>query len=293
MEKETVIIRLRASIDFEQEASSWMNNTLRIANQQNDNKGLWFIREGGRIFLSEFQGSWRDALVEETDEVVQNYFLQLGFDQRFLPRTKITETYSGSWVMEAAVTIASSIGGTYALIKGVSEISDIVEGLNKLKDSIADKFTKRVNRKAADLLVDQAKRNKIPLPPSNILRTKDFVLDARPLASLKPSEMKAHAIHLQAAISQETFSLENLGNETIRDCKIGLFVGKDKRNQWGIADAYVSEVRILSPKQTISKEIGDFIHDSDKLIITDCPVHIDCWVQDAFGIYLFNFYIDK
>jgi hypothetical protein len=293
MEKETVIVSLRASIDFGNEAKSWMSNSLEIYYGRENENGLWFAREGGKFFLSEFQGSWRQALTEETDDAIQKYFLELGFDERFLPKTKITETYYGSWVMEAAVTIASSIGGTYALIKGVSEIPDMVEGLTKLKDLIAKKFTRRVDKKAADLLAEQAKRYNLPTPPPSVLQTKDFVLDARPLASLRSSEMKAHSIHLQAAISQDTFSLENLGDETIKDIQIGLFVGKNKRNQWSLADAYISNVNILSPKQTISKEVRDFVHTTDQLKITDLPVHVDCWVQDAFGIYLFNFYLDN
>ena len=195
--------------------------------------------------------------------------------------------------MEAAVTIASSIGGTYALVKGVSEIPDMVEGLTKLKDTIAKKFHRRVDDKATELLSEQAKRNNLPPPPHHVMHMKDFVLDARPLASLKPGEMKSHAIHLQAAVSQDTFSLENLGEETINDIQIGLFVGKSRRNNWSYADAYTSSVSILSPKQTISKSIGDFMHTTDKLTIADLPVHVDCWVQDSFGIYLFNFYLDE
>jgi len=292
VEKETVIVRLRASIDIGQEAMSWMAELLKYDRKQNDNE-LWFARDGGKIFLSEFHGSWRQALIEESDNAIQSYFLQLGFNQEFLPRTKVTEAYSGSWVMEAAVTIASSIGGTYALIKGISDIPDIAEGLTKLKDSIAKKFHRKVNTKAAELLVEQSKRNQLPPPPTNILQTKDFVLDARPLLALKPSEMKAHSIHLQAAVSQDAFTLENLGDDTMRDIQIGMFVGKSKRNQWSIADAYITNISVLSPKQTISKQINEFMHTTDKLTITDLPVHVDCWVQDAFGIYLFNFYLDN
>lgn len=293
MEKETVIIRLRASIDFGQETMSWLNSVAKSADQQKNDNGIWFAREGGKYFLSEFQGTWRQALTEEADQTIQDYFLELGFDERFLPKTKITETYSGSWVMEAAVTIASSIGGTYALIKGVSEIPDMIEGLTKLKDSIAKKFHRRVDEKATDLLTEQAKRNSLPPPPHHVMHMKDFVLDARPLASLRPSAMKSHAIHLQAAVSQDAFSLENLGNETINDIQIGLFVGKNRRHNWSYADAYTSNVGVLSPKQTISKDIRDFMHTTDKLRITDLPVHVDCWVQDAYGIYLFNFYLDE
>jgi hypothetical protein len=293
MEKETVIIRLRASIDFEQDAKTWLNRIANIAEEQNSDNGIWFAREGGKYFLSEFQGSWRQALTEETDQTIQSYFKELGFNQNLLPKTKITETYSGSWVMEAAVTIASSIGGTYALIKGVSEIPDMIEGLTKLKDRIANRFHRRVDREAGELLREQVMRKNLPSPPPHVMHMNDFVLDARPLASLKPSEMKSHAIHLQAAVSQDAFSLENLGNEVMRDIQIGLFVGKNRRHNWSFADAYTSSVSILSPKQTINKDIGDFMHTTDKLKITDLPVHIDCWVQDAFGIYLFNFYLDR
>lgn len=293
MEKETVIIRLKTSIDFGQETMSWLNHVANIADEQKDNNGVWFAKEGGKFFFIEFQGSWGQALTEVADKTIQNYFLELGFDERFLPKTKITETYSGSWVMEAAVTIASSIGGTYALIKGVSEIPDMIEGLTKLKDSIAKKFHRRIDDKATDLLKEEAKRNSLPPPPHHVMHIKDFILDARPLASLKPSEMKSHAIHLQAAVSQDAFSLENLGDVTISDIQIGLFVGKSRRLRWSYEDAYKTSVSVLSPKQTISKDIGDFKHATEKLQITDLPVHVDCWVQDAYGIYLFNFYLDE
>jgi len=293
MEKETVILRLRASIDFGQETMVWLNSVVKIADKQNDNYGIWFAREGGKVFLSEYQGLWRKALIEESDQIIQNYFLELGFSEEFLPRTKITEVYPGSWVMEAAVTIASSIGGTYALIKGVSEIPNMIEGLTKLKDIIAEKFHRRVDEKATKLLSEQAEQNNLPLPPHHVIHMKDFVLDARPLASLKPSEMKSHSIHLRAAVSQDAFALENLGNNTINDIQIGLFVGKDRRHNWSYADAYTSNISTLSAKQTISKDIENFIHiTTGKLRITDLPVHVDCWVQDAFGIYLFNFYLD-
>lgn len=293
MEKETVIIRLRASIDFEQETISWLHHVSKIADEQKRDNEIWFAREGGKLFFSEFQSIWRQELTEEVDQSIQGYFVDLGFDKRFLPKTKITETYPGSWVMEAAVTIASSIGGTYALIKGVSEIPEMIEGLTKLKDIIAKRFLRRIDEKAAGLLTEQAKHNNLPSPPHHVIHMNDFVLDARPLASLKPSEMKSHAIHLQAAVSQDSFSLENLGDETISDIQIGLFVGKSRRNNWSYADAYTSNLSILSPKQTIGKDIGDFIHTTDKLRITDLPVHVDCWIQDAYGIYLFNFYLDE
>ena len=292
MEKETVILRFRASIDFGQEAKSWLNSLLYNSTNDEDNI-LWFAKENGKHFLSEYQGSWKDTLIEETEDKIHKYFIELKLEEKFLPKTKIIESYSGSWVMEAAVTMPGSIGGIYALITGISEIAVIVEGLTRLKDSIANKFTRRINAKAFDLISERCRRYNLPSPPENILHTKDFVMDARPLASIKPSEMKTHSIHLHVSVSQNIFTLENVGAKTIRDIEIGLFAGKNKKNYWSLSDSYISFVNILPPKQTISKPISDFVHTSDKLTISDLPVHVDCWVQDAFGIYLFNFYLDK
>lgn len=74
MEKETVIIRLRASIDFGQETMSWLNHVAKIADHQKNDNGIWFAREGGKYFLSESQGYWRQALTEEAYQTIQNYF---------------------------------------------------------------------------------------------------------------------------------------------------------------------------------------------------------------------------
>ena len=294
MEKETVIIRLKSTIDFGQKTISWLNRVANTTDDKENENRVWFAKERGKYFLGEFQNLWEQVLTTESDQVIQSYFLELGFDEKLLPRTKITEAYFGSWVMEAAVIIASSIGGTYALIKAVSEIPDMIEGLNKLKDIIAKNFHRKVEKKVIDLLTEQAQNYNLPLPPPHhVILMKDFVLDARPLASLKPSEMKSHEIHLRAAISQDAFALENLSDEIIRDIQIGLFVGKNKRNYWSYAEAYASSVNILSPRQTISKDIGDFKYKENKLRIIDLPVHIDCWIQDAYGIYLFNFYFDE
>ena len=233
MEKETVILRLKTSIDFGQETISWLNQVSNIVDEQKKDNEIWFAKENGKYFLSKFKDTWQQAFTEEVDLTVQNYFLELGFDKDFLPKTKIIKSYSGSWVMEAAVTIASTIGGTYVLIKGVSEIPDMVEGLTKLKDIIAKKFHRRVDKEATDLLSEQAaKHNNLPSLPHHVMQTKDFVLDDKPLASLKPNEMESPATdfarrlqadekfetEFRAAQNYENYeNYEDLGNGTTRD----------------------------------------------------------------------------
>jgi len=208
MEKETVIIRLRATIDFSQETISWLDRIANTTDDKESDNGIWFAKERGKCFLEEHKYLWEQVLTAESDQVIQRYFLDLGFDEKLLPKTKITEAYFGSWVIEAAVTIAGSVGWTYTLIEAISRIPDIIEGLNKLKDSIVKGFHRKVDDKAIDLLTKQAQDRGLPSPPShNVMIVKDFILDARPLTSLKPSEMKSHEIHLRAAVSQDVFTL--------------------------------------------------------------------------------------
>lgn len=293
MEKQTIILRITASIDFGQEAINWMNE---IAQERSEGEisNIWFIIDHGQSFLNEFRGQFGNILIEEIDTEVQGYFRERGMEEEFLPKAEVVETYIGSLTIATIVAIGYAVGKTYEVIKGVSEIPDTVGGLTKLKNSIVNKFARKSNAKAKEILDDLAKRQNLPAPPQNVIDIKDFVIDARPLSALKPSEMKSHSVHLNAGVSQYSFTLENLGIEEMRDIQIGLFIGKDKRNQWSFADAYISSVSLLSSKQTISKSLEDFSHMTHgKLVINDLPAHVDCWIQDLYGIYLFNFYLDK
>jgi len=293
MEKQSVILRITASIDFGQETISWMQSLTKNMDEQQQHN-LWFTRNKGQDFLNEFQRSFQQILVEEIDSEVQSYFRNLKLSEEFLPHAKVTETYIGSLTIMAVVSIAGTIGGTFAALKGISEIPTIIEGLKKLKVNIANSFKAKTNSKVHALLTEQAANNNVTPPPSSTIELKDFVIDARPLLALTPNEMKSHSLHLQAGISTDSFTLENLGADTMRDIKIGLFVGDTGRNHWSIADAFVSSVNVLSPHQTISKQLSDFVHDSKgKLSMIDLPAHVDCWVQDSHGIYLFNFYLEK
>ena len=293
MEKQTIILRITATIDFGQEAINWMDE---ITNGRSDNElsNLWIIKDHGQYFLNEFRGQFGEILIEEIDSEVQAYFKERGMSEEYLPKAEVVETFAGSLTIATIVAIGYAVGKTYEVIKGVSEIPETVGGLTKLKNSIVNKFRRRSNAKAKEILDDQAKRQNLPAPPQNIIDVKNFVIDARPLSALRPSEMKSHSIHLTAGVSQESFTLENLGTEEMRDLQIGLFVGEDKRNQWSFADAYIGSVSLLSPKQTISKTLEEFSHMTHgKLVIKDIPAHVDCWIQDLYGIYLFNFYLDK
>lgn len=88
---------------------------------------LWFAREGGNLFLSEFRGTWEKTLVSSTEPIIHNYFLELGLHKENLPSVKVYESYPGSWITDAAITMSCSIGTAYVILKGISELPKIAD----------------------------------------------------------------------------------------------------------------------------------------------------------------------
>lgn len=295
MEKETVIAKIRTSFDFTEDYYLWIKEITEKSNY-NQNQIPWFARQEGSPFLKEYHNTWDRIFIKDSQKAVQEYFSSLDLPRDLLPIVKITETYSGSWIIEAAILIATTIGGVFAAVKGVSEIPKIAEGMSDLKEKISKQFKKDVNEAAEEILLNTSEEKSLPPPPKNIFQINEFTIDARPMLALKPSEMKSHKIHLSVGISQEAFTLENLGEEIIRDLRIGLFKSKTKKDNWYFGDAFASSIGILSPKQTISKELSDFrdVRNIElKVEDIELPLNIDCWIQDNFGIYLFMFYLEN
>jgi hypothetical protein len=284
MEKETVLAKIRASLDFSEEARSWLDKLP---------DDIWFRKEKGSAFFSEFRGTWKETLVSTAQPVIQDYFRKLGVAENELPRVKVYESYKGSWIVEAALTIAGSAGAAYYILKAVSEIPEIVKGLSDLKDLIKRRFHLNANQAAAKHLESQARGHNLHPPPREPLQT-DFVIDARPLLSLTPAKMKSHKIHLNVGISRDTLSIENLSDELIKDIKIGIFESNTPKNQWTYQESYMGTVDILSPHQTIAKECSGFKNTNEESLdlSSNGPFYVDCWIQDLSGIYLFNFYLE-
>lgn len=288
MEKETILAKIRATMSFSEETFEWLRRLPQI-----EREDVWFTREGGSLFFSEFRRSWEEILINSSESMVQGYFRELGIPEDNLPKAKVYESYSGSWIIDAAIVMAGSMGTVYAILKSVSELPKIADGLTELKDRLKRTFAKNANKAVNEHLKSQSTRYNFPPPPVEPLST-DFVIDARPLLSLTPSIMKSHKIHLNAAISRDSFSLENLGNDIMRDTQIGIFKSKTQKHEWKYYESYLGKIDILSPHQTITKDISDFKNSKRESLslLDNMPLHVDCWVQDSHGIYLFMFYLE-
>ncbi len=271
---------------FNQKTVAWFEKIKR--------PNMWFVEDHGMHFLSEYGAKWDRAFDESAGPIIYHYFEELGLPKDKLPHVKIYESYSGSWIMEAAVVMFASIGTAYTILKGASELPKIADGLTELKDRLKNEFTGKADNEAKQLIDSRVKELKIPKPPKKLIDC-DFTIDARPLLSLTPSIMKSHKVHLNVAISRDGFTLENLGYDLMRDIRIGIFKSNTERNQWSYVDSFMGTVNMLSSKQTITKDISEFKNSSGIALSVDdnIPLYIDCWVQDSHGIYIFNFFLEK
>lgn len=291
MEKTTVLARLRFTFDFSNEMLNWLEHF----------PDAWFAREGGSGFLSEYSGSWWETFDDVVTPEIQSYFRELGVPHNNLPFVQRGEIYRGSVIIEAAIVMAGSVGVAYTVLKGVSEIPEIADGLSELKGRTLKKLKPQMNKKVSEtacaVAQNTAQQRAIPpppLPPETITRV-DFVIDARPLRSLTPAILKSHKIHLSCGVSRDSFTLENLGDEPLQDVRIGLFRTETQRHQWAYEDSYRGNFPLVSSRQTIAKNLGEF-RDSvgNRFDLSDGnAVYVDCWVQDNHGIYLFNFFLEK
>jgi hypothetical protein len=286
MQKETILAKIRVRMKFNEKTTGWFEEIKR--------PNLWFAEDYGMNYLSEFGGTWNRILVATVEPEIQGYFRELGLSENKLPHVRVFESYPGSWIMEAAITMFASMGTAYTLLKGVSELPKIADGLTELKERLKKEFTKNADEEAKKYISSRVKELELPSPPKKLLDC-DFTIDARPLKSLTPAQMKSHKVHLNVAVSREALSLENLGDDLMRDIQIGVFKSMSECHQWSYADSFMGSVDILSSKQTITKELSGFKNStSTELDLSDnSPLHIDCWVQDNHGIYLFIFYLEK
>lgn len=262
MEKTTVLARLRFTIAFTEQTIGWMN--------QNFPENAWFVKDEGSLFLQEFGGRWRELIEQTINQETSAYFSELGIPRDYLPYVSHGETYRGSWIMETAIVMSGSIGQSFSILKQTAkELPEIAEGLSGLRNKILKKVEPSLSRTVSENLYSTANnsirensnirtdRPSFPPPPSSLITT-NFTIDARPLAALTPAILKSHKIHLSVGVSRDSFTLENLGDEPLRDVQIGVFTSPTPKNQWSYQDSYMGGFPLVSGKQTIVKPVYEF-----------------------------------
>ena len=244
MKKETVIAKLRGEISLTDEFREFLS-------QFEDNDNAWFARQGGDIFLGEFGHEWNSNFVEVVQTFFDKHFVNIGLPEENLPKVNVVDSRRGSWIVDAALTMFGTVGTVYTLLKGVSELPAIADGLEETKNRLTKELSERFRTKIPERIEPIISNFNPPTSPAKSLPPNPvnvaFSIDARPLRGLTPDTFKTHAIHLSVGVSRSALSVENLGDTMIENFKIGLFKGPTQRNNWNFADAYAKTVPCLSP----------------------------------------------
>lgn len=292
MNKETVIANVRAEIVLTEELQAFFA-------QFEDQDNAWFARDGGDLFLSEFGFEWNNNFAEVAQGVFNHHFLSLGLRDDHLPKVKVTDSRRGSWVMEAALTMFGTVGTTYTILKAIAELPKIADGLEetkkRLQKELSERFKNKIPERIEPVLTNSRIELTLPPPARRNPVSVTCSIDARPLRALTPDTVKSHSIHLSVGVSRSALSVENLGDTSIENLRIGLFKSSEQQHSWSYVDAYSKTAPRLSGKQSISLAISDFCSESNRapLDLTDPhPLYVDCWLQDNSGIYLFNFFLE-
>ena len=301
MVSKTTLVNIRATIRTTDLLSEFVNE---LYNGLNEIELPWFCACGNgrvylreRVFFSEFGRIWSDVLVESCQPEFNKFFKSLDWSSEIAPRpnVEILEMYEGSWIIEAALIVQATAVTTYGIIKGISEIPKMAEGLIKLKEGIVKNFQTKVNDKVVDLVQDRDddsyEDHDLPLilcRPTVI--STEITIDPRPMKALSPVELCEHAIHMKVNVSSTGVVIENLSDDAMKNLRIGLFSSDYERHNWNFGDAYIKNVISLSGNQTIAIDFLDFLHrDRGGFAMKEAHNRLDCWVQDSTGIYLFNF----
>lgn len=292
MNKETVIANLRAEITLSEDLQQFLA-------QYGERNNAWFARQNGDLFLSEFGHEWNTNFVEVAQLVIDDYFKQFSLPEDQFPQVKLTDSRRGSWIMEAALTMFGTVGTAYTILKGISELPKIADGLEDLKMRLNKELSTRFKKKVPERIEPIFSNANIPaqLPPSVRANPVSITcsIDARPLRGLTPDVAKSHSIHLAVAVSRSALSVENLGDTPIENLQIGLFRSRTQKHQWSFGDAFSKSIPRLSGKQSVSLSVNEFLSAADGAALDltdDAPLYVDCWLQDSAGIYLFNFFLE-
>lgn len=215
METEIILARIRATMGFSEETFKWLRELPQL-----DIEGFWFKKEGEILFFSEFKRSWEEVLINSSEPIIQEYFLELGIPKDDLPKVRVYKSYSGSWMIDATIVMAGSAGTVYVILKSVSEIPKIVDGLTELINRLKRAFTEKVNKAVNKQLKSSSSKYTFPPPPTKPLSC-DYDIDPSPLKSLTDSSNNSDNIHQDPSDYKDKEKLEPIMSE-LR----GIFISK-------------------------------------------------------------------
>jgi len=281
MKKKFILAKMNFSIDFSDKTKLWLCNLEKTKPE--------FRNEIDLDYFSSNQEEWKSIFVNSSQKLIKEFFLDLGLPIEDLPEVEFQDCFSGSFVLNVdVVTTAAALVVLFNTIKGISELPKIYDGLVDLKN----RLNKSAGNKASEKTYIDLNSIYGENPPLNPVIT-NVTIDARPLLAITPPNMISQKVQINVGVSRHNFTLENLGDESIRNLRIGLFKNISKNNLYDFERAYKNKIDILSAHNTINMRLSDFTDEKgNPFELPPEAIYVLCWVEDTIGIYFFTFYLD-
>jgi hypothetical protein len=290
--EETVLAILRTEIRYSEETKAWAGGLHPLEAQSDRAAPASFVADESG-FLGEFRGSYQQEVVAIAEPIFRDYLAELGLDAPELVRVRVTDSFPGSWIIEAALAVAVGMGTAYKILKEASELPQMAEGLSQLRRKvIGPRIAAGIEAEASGHLTQTAERAGLPRPPARPVEV-SVTLDARPLQSLRAGEVMTRRVHISVSVADDAVSVENLDEKPLENLQLGVFCGDQPRHSWSLEDAFRASVPSLGGRQTLARAAGDFRNDEGETPDLMGAAFIDCWVQDPGGIHLFQFVRDR
>jgi hypothetical protein len=282
LEPETPITNLRVVLDLSNEFVEFISNT---GNQRDPSQTI-------QAFLKDNRQLWETSLVESSERIIYDYFGSLVPSGRGLPplAVRITDSYQGSWVIEAAVVLLTTAGAAYSFLKSVSEIPSLFDGLRKVKNRLYSAYLKLVNYRASQQVAAL-----VGVPSGNIVTVRQMTVDPRAVLRLSNTAAKSSSTNLTVSISRNALSIENTGKSDLHYVRLGIFKSDSKMYDYVYDQSYMATIDPIPVNQRAVKQLSAFIDEAGNALTLPPgkDTHVACWVSDADNIIVFQFFLES
>lgn len=285
LETETPITDLKVVLDLTQQVGELLRTTKGQEHQPH---------EALQAFLRDNRQLWEASLVESAGRLFSEYFASSVGPGSVRPSlaVRITDSYQGSWVIEAAVVLLATASAAHSFLKHVSEIPSIFEGLGKIKDRLQSAYTKLVNHGANQRIAALAGTQ---MASGNIVAVQQMIVDPRPVLRLSNAPEKRSAVNLAAAISRHALSLDNMSDRDLHYVRLGVFKGDSRMYEYDYAKSYMGTVSCIPANQRAVRQLSFFVDEAGRELALPPgkDTYVACWVSDADNITVFQLFLES
>lgn len=155
------VASIYATVTCAPEFMEWRKNALRSAEAEG-------IDYSSHQLLISSARELSSALCELTKPALERHFVAMGLPGEFTVDVVPIRSSFGSWIVEAAVLIGALASG-YSVVKALSQVPSILDGLEELSNRLLRLFARKANRICQEHLEPASQLLGLPTPPETLV----------------------------------------------------------------------------------------------------------------------------